>query len=190
MCSHNRYIKHFAGEYIGSSDASTDHSSSCSVQSRIRSLGTAKSELHDTVSLCCINNTGSFRGNQTLVIQNREDCCFNKLGLHDRSHDFQKWFSWKDDASFRNRINISAEMESAQVMKKVFTEQSKTSQVINILIRKIQIFNIVNDLIQSCHDGISAFVWVITEENIEYNGLIFLCFKISLHHCKLVQVCQ
>ena len=127
MRSHNRYIKHFAGEYIGSSDASTDHSSSCSVQSRIRSLGAAKSELHDTVSLCRINNTGSFRSDQALMIQNCKNCSLNKLSLHDRSYDFQKRFSWEDDASLRDRINVSAKMKSAQIMKKILTEQSEPS---------------------------------------------------------------
>ena len=103
------------------------YGSSCSVQSRIRSLGAAKSEFHDTVSLCRINNTGSFRSDQALMIQNRKNCCLNKLSLHDRSYDFQKRFSWEDDASLRDRINVSAKMKSAQIMKKILTEQSEPS---------------------------------------------------------------
>ena len=73
-------------------------------------------------------------------------------------------------------------MEPAQIIQKVLGEYSETSQVIHVFVRKMQILDIVYNLFESCHNGISPFIGIVPEEHIEHNSFIFLSFKISLHH--------
>ena len=113
MSPQNRHVEHFSGEHIGGSYASTDHCGPCTVQSRIRTLRAAQTELHDTVPLCCMHYAGSLCGDQALVIDDRQDRSLHKLRLHDRSDDFDQRFSRKDHTTLRNRINIPAEVEAA-----------------------------------------------------------------------------
>ena len=88
MGSHDRDIKHLAGKHIRCADTSADHSGSGSIKSGIRSLSTAETKFHDTVSLCRMDNTGCFCRDQALMIDDIQDRSLHKLCLHDRSDDF------------------------------------------------------------------------------------------------------
>ena len=180
--------QYFSGEHIGGSYASTDHCGPCTVQSRIRTLRAAQTELHDTVPLCSMRYAGSLCGDQALVIDDRQDRSLHKLCLHDRSDDFDQRFPGEDYAAFRDSVDITAEVESAQVVKKIFAEDAEPSQIVHIFIRKVQILNVVNDLFQSGHDRISAFVGILPEEHVKDDGLVFLCLKIALHHREFIQI--
>ena len=71
-------------------------------------------------------------------------------------------------------------------MKKIFAEDAQPSQIIHIFIGEIKIFDVINDLLQSGHDGIAAFVRILPEEHVKNDSLVFLCLKIALHHGKLI----
>ena len=68
VCTFDRDIEHLSGQHVGSSHAAADHSSSCTVDTGIRALGTAKTEFHDTVALCSVNHARGFGGDQTLMV--------------------------------------------------------------------------------------------------------------------------
>ena len=61
-------------------------------------------------------------------------------------------------------------------------------QIIHVIVREVQVLDIVNDLLQAGHNGITAFVGILPEEHIKDNGLIFLCLKIALHHREFIQI--
>ena len=56
---------------------------------------------------------GSFRGDQTLMIDDRQYSGLYKLCLHNRSDNFDQRFSRKDHTSLRDGIDVSAEVEAA-----------------------------------------------------------------------------
>ena len=111
MRSENRHIEHLTGEDIGCSGASADYCSTCTVDAGIRSLSTAETEFHDSVTTGCIAYSGCFCGNQTLMVDNIQDCSLDKLCFHDRRDYFNERFAWEDNCSFRDCINIAGEME-------------------------------------------------------------------------------
>ena len=113
MRAHNRHIKHLTGENVGSSDTARDHRRTCTVDSRIRPLGTAKPEFHDTAVSGSKYNTGGFRCNQGLMVNDVQDRSFHKLSFHDRSDYLEKRLLREDYAAFRNRINASGKMITA-----------------------------------------------------------------------------
>ena len=48
-------------------------------------------------------------------------------------------------------------MKSTQIVEKVLTENAESPQVIYIFVRKIQIFDVFDDLFQTGHDGVAVF---------------------------------
>ena len=108
-----RYVKHLSCKNAGSTDTASDHSSTGTKDTGIRSLGTAKTKFHNAVTLGCIAYTGCLCCNQTLVIDDVQDGSLNKLGFHDRCDDFYHRLSWEDHSSFRDSIDIACEMEVA-----------------------------------------------------------------------------
>src|SRR5699024_393811 len=120
----------------------------------------------------------------------RQDRGLHELCLHDRRDYFDQRFAGEDDAPLGDRIDIPAEVESAQVMEEIFAEDPESAQIIHILIRKVQILDILYDLFQPGHDGITAFVRIFSEKHIKDNGFIFLCLEITLHHGQFVEISQ
>ena len=113
-----------------------------------------------------------------------------KLGFHNRRNNFKQRFLWKYNGSFRNRIDISAEMESAQVLQEVLAEYTQASQIIYVFIGEIQIFNIIDDLLKSRADRISVVAGILAKENVKNNLFILSFCIITLHHGQFIQVCQ
>ena len=68
MRPHDGYVKHLTGQYIGGANTAADPSSSGSLDSCIRTLGPAKTELHNPVTLSGVHNAGSLGGDQRLMI--------------------------------------------------------------------------------------------------------------------------
>ena len=113
MSSKYRHIEHFTGEYTGSTGTSANHCSAGTENTGIRSLGAAKTEFHDRVTFCCVAYTSCFGSDKALVVNDVEDCCFYKLGFHDRCNNFYKRLSWEYNSSFRDCIDITGELEVA-----------------------------------------------------------------------------
>ena len=61
------------------------------------------------------------------MIDDIQDRCLNKLRFHNRSNHFQKRLLRKYDGSLRDGIDITTEVETAQIMKEVFFKNPKTS---------------------------------------------------------------
>ena len=186
--SQNRNVKHLSGQYIRCADASADHGSPGSVQSGVRSLSPAKAKFHDSVALGSVDHAGRLGGDQALMVDDVQDGCLHQLGLHDGGDDFDQGLLRKDHASLGDGVDISAEMEAAQILKKIFAENTQASQIIYIVIRKIQVLDIIDDLFQSCHDRVPALVGVVAEKHVEYDVLIILGLEVSLHHGQFIQV--
>ena len=69
-------------------------------------------------------------------------------------------------------------------------ENSKACKIRDIFFRKMKIFDIIDDLIQSGSNCIAVIAWIFAVKCVEDHGLRRLTFVIALHHCKLIQVCQ
>ena len=182
MCSQNRYVKHLSGQYVGSSGASTDDSCTCTIDTGIRTLCTTQAEFHDSVPTGCIADSGCFGSNQTLMIDDIQDCGFYKLCLHDRSDYFDEWFSRKYDSSFRNCINISGKFKRSQIFQKIVFKDMKASEIFDIIVCKMKIFNIFDHLFQTCCDRKAATAWIDTIKHIKNYSLIGWVLKIAVHH--------
>ena len=190
MGPHHGNGEQLAGEHVGGSHASPDDSRPGSVNAGVRSLGPAQAELHDGVSFGRVYHPGRLGGNQALVVDDGQKGSLNQLGFHNGGNDLYQGFPGKYHRALGDGINISAEMEVFQVGQKVFVEEIQASQIGNILRGEPEAFDIVNHLLQTGGDGITAVAGVFAVENIENNGLIRMGFEIALHHGQFIQVSQ
>ena len=113
MGSQDRYVEHFSCQYIGCTYTAPYDGSSGAIQTCIRTLRAAQSEFHDSIALRGMYYAGSFRGDQTLMIDDRQYSGLYKLCLHDRRNNFDQRFSREDHAALGNGIDVSAEVEAA-----------------------------------------------------------------------------
>ena len=126
-------IKKLSAEYIGGTDAATDHCGSCTVDAGIGALGSSETKLHDTVSLCSIADSGGFSGNQTLVIDNIQNSGFYKLCLHDGGYNLHQWLSGKDNGSLGNGINVTGELKVSKIIEKILFKNTEACKIVDIL---------------------------------------------------------
>ena len=182
VCTKYRNIEHLTGQNIGSSGTSADYCGTCTIDTCVWSLCTAKTKFHDPVTACRIADTSCFGSDKALVVDDIEDCGLDKLCFHDRSDNFDKRLSWEYDSSFRNCVDISGKTESAQIFQEIFFKNIKTSEVINIFCFKVKILDILDHLFQTCCDREASPAWIDTIEHVEDNSLVGWVFEITLHH--------
>ena len=111
MGSFDRNVKHLTCKNITCSNTTGNDSSSCTIYSGIRTLGTSQTKFHYSVAFCCIAYSGSLSCDKALVINYIKDCSLYKLSFNDRSNYFNNWFSWKNKCSFGNGIYIACKVE-------------------------------------------------------------------------------
>ena len=185
-----RYVKKLTGQHIRSTDTAPNHSRPRPVNSRIRPLGPAQTKFHNSVASGRIDYPGRLGGNQTLMVDNGQDGRLYQLRLHDRSNHFDQRLPWKYDRPLRDRVNIPAEMKIAQIFQKVLVKYSYASQIVHIFPGKMQIFNVVNDLIQARRYGKPVPAGIGAVKRIEDHRLLHRIFKIPLHHGQFIQIGQ
>ena len=84
--------------------------------------------------------------------------------------------SGKYDGALRDRIDIAGEMEIRQIFQKIFIKDAEASQIIDIFIAEMQIFNIINHLIQTGCDRIAAAAGIFAVKRIKNDRFICICF--------------
>ena len=108
MGSLDRYVEHLAGQHVGGADAAADHGGAGTVDTGVRTLGTAQAELHDAVALGCVNDAGRLGGDQALVVDDVQDGGLHQLRLHDGRDDLDQRLPGEDDGSFGNGVDVAA----------------------------------------------------------------------------------
>ena len=188
VSTHHRNLKKLSGQYIGRAYTAADHGSPGAVNTGVRSLGAAQTKLHDPVALRRIYYAGGFRGDQALVINDGQERRLHQLCFHNRSDHLYQRLSRKYHGSFRNGIDVAAEMKASQIIQKIFVKNAQTLQIRNILIGKFEIFNIVNCLFQSCCNGVASVAGIFSVKNIKYHFLLCVALKVTLHHGQFIKI--
>ena len=172
MCALDRNVKELTGKHVGRTDAAADHGCTGTVDTGIRSLGTAQAELHDAVSAGGLYDTGCLGRDQTLVVYDVQKCSLNKLRLHDRCDDLNERFVREYDGALRDRPDITLKMEAPQVLQERCMEDAEAVQIRDVFIGKMQIFNIINDLIQPGCDRVAVAAGIFAVKGIKNDRFI------------------
>ena len=127
-----------------------------------------------------------FGGDQALVIDDVQQSGLNKLGFHDWRDDFDQRFLRENDCSFGNGIDITCKPKVFQIIKEIFLEKSGASQIINIFLFKMQVFDVINSLVKTAGNGIGTAARILAIKNIKDNMFFGVSFKVALHHGQFI----
>ncbi|MPN20425.1 hypothetical protein SDC9_167804 [bioreactor metagenome] len=123
------------------------------------------------------------------MIQREQDEGFNELGLYGRSLYRQDGFSGENRRSFRNGIDIAAEMKAGKIAEEFFAKNIFLPQEFNVFRREMQIFDILNHLLQACGNGETAAVWHLPEKYVEISDApVKTGFPITVPHGQFIKV--
>ena len=77
-------------------------------------------------------------------------------------------------------------MKVCKISQKIFIEDMETAQIIDVIIIKMQILNILFYLFDAGADRISTIGWIGALKGIKNDGTVVVVFEITLHHCHFV----
>ena len=184
-------IKHLSAEHVRSAHATRDDCGARAVNRGVRSLRSPAAELHHAVALCRTHNACGLGRDETLVVDDVQNRGLDKLRLHNRSNHLDQRLARENDRALGNRVDVTGEAEVPQVVEEGGFEHTETFEICNLILRKVQVFDIVNYLLEPGANRVAVAFRVGAVKHVEDDSLIdILVFKIALHHRELIQVCQ
>ena len=175
----------------GRSDAAADIGCSCPVDRRRSAVGSAAAEFHDGSALRRPHDAVGLRRDQTLVVDHQQDHRLDELCLHDRTADRQDRLTREDRGAFRDRPDIAFKLKILQIVEELFAHPALAAQELDVLFRKLQIFHVLDDLVQPREDRETAVIRHIAEKAVKIGDVILhACFKITVGHCQFIKVGQ
>ena len=190
MGAKGRNTELFGTDHITGADTSADHCRPCAKCSGVRPLGAAQPEFHNASASCRITDSCCLRGNKGLVVDEIQKGSLDELSFHNGCHYLDKGFHREDHRSLWDRIHISCKVKTGKVIQKVFAERTKAPQIINILIIKMQFFDIINDLCKAGTYRIAAVIRILAVKQVKDHTFAGIIPEIPLHHRKFVKICE
>ena len=73
-------------------------------------------------------------------------------------------------------------MKTSQIIQKVFVKRIQSAQIVNVVIVKMQAFNVVDDVCETGTYGVAAIVRILPVKKVKNNAFRHVVAKIALHH--------
>ncbi len=113
------------------------------------------------------------------------------MGLNGRRANDQYRLPRKNGGAFRHRPDIAREPEVSEIVQKFLAKEAASPEVCDVFFRKMQVFNIINGLLQSGGDGISAVIRNRAEKKVEIGYPVPNAgFQVSVAHGQLIKVAE
>ena len=82
-------------------------------------------------------------------------------------------------------------MEVCKIVEEFLAEDTSPAQVVDVLLVKVQILDIVDQLVEAGGNGVPASVRHRAEINVEIgNAILEPCFQVTIAHSQLVEVAE
>ena len=121
-------------------------------------LRAAGAELHHAAALGRAGDAVGLRGDQALVIDGQQREGLDELRLDGgRAHNDHRLLR-EHGRPLRHGVNIAGEAEGAQIFQKFLAENALAAQVRNVLLVKVQILDVFDELLEARRDGKAAAV--------------------------------
>ena len=125
------------------------------------------------------------------MVDHHQHVGLDKLRLHHGSANRHQRLAREHHGALGNRPDISRKAKRAKLLKEALVKAALGTEVGNILLGEVKIFDIVHDLLKTCRNGISAVIGVVPIENVEINDLVLhSALVISVCHGQLVKVTE
>ena len=114
---------------------------------------------------------------------------FHQLRLDDRRNHGDDGRAGIHDRAFLERVYAAAEVEMSQIIQKFRREHALRAQKVNILRRKMQVFDILHNLLQTGENGKAAAVGILAVKNIKGRlPRAYAILKIAVSHRHFIKI--
>ena len=112
---------------------------------------------------------------------------FDQLRLKERRLDADQRLVGEDHGALRHGIKLAREAEILEVIEEPLVKEVKRAEVVNILRVEMQVFDVIDHLLQARRDGKRAAAGVLAVEQIEHRDPVGDAgVDIAVHHGHLV----
>ena len=186
----DRDAKFLPRQYRGRACDAADGTGPGAIHRRVVAVSPARAEVGNRPSVRRADNAPRLGGDQALVVKLGEDLGLDDLRLHDIGNHGQNRFTGIDHAPLREGDHIPVKTEAAQVVEKRGVKLAKRGQVEHILLVKMEIDQVVHDLLQPRKEGKASPVRVTAVEHIKghLGTAAVLVKKIAISHGQLVEI--
>ena len=186
-----RHAIQLVGDGAGGTGTAADVGGTSAHDGRIRTLRPAGAELQHRAPHGGPADAVGLGGDQTLVVDGQQREGLDQLRLDGRRAYHHHRLPGKHRGPFRDGVDIAGKTEVAQIVQKLLAEQVAPTEIGDILLAEMQVFNIIDQLLQTGRDGIAAFIGHLAEEHIEIgNAILVPVAEVSVAHGQLIKVAQ
>ena len=115
----------------------------------------------------------------------------DELGLDGRGAHHHQRLTGKHGGTLGNGVDIAGEAEVPQIVQKLLAEQIAAAEIGDVLFAEMQVFDVVDQLLQTGGDGEAALIGHLAEEHIEIGDAVLVSVaEVSVAHGQLVKVAQ
>ena len=123
------------------------------------------------------------------MVDDIQNSRLDQLCFHNGSDNFNHRLSGEHDASLRDSIDAAGKFEILQVFQESIFKDAEAFQIGKLIVIKVKIFHIFNDLLQAGTDGIAGFHRIVPVKSIKNNRFITIhVFEVALHHCQFIKI--
>jgi len=125
------------------------------------------------------------------VIDGKKRKGLNELGLNSRSAHRDQGLPGKNRGALGDGVNVAGKAEILQIGQEVLVKELAAPEILDVLLGEVEILNIVNELLQSRHDGKAALIRYRAEKHIEIGDTILVAvFEITVAHGQLIKIAE
>ena len=179
------------GNGAGRTGAAPDEGGPCPGHGAGDALGAAGTELQHRPALRRPADAVGLGGNQALVVKLQQHIGFQQLGLDGRSADRDDRLAREDRRSLRHRPDVPVKAEVLQIVEEALVKHAAAPQIREILLRKVEVSDIIHDLFQPSGDGEAAAVRDAAEKHVKVRDLVgHVRLPVAVSHGELVIVAE
>ena len=157
----------------------------------VRALRPAGTEFQHGASLGGTDNTVGLGGDQALMVHAQQQIRLHQLRLNGGRADGDDRLPGENWRSLRHRPDVAGEFEIRKIVQEILAEALPFPQVRDILRVKMQLLNILDDLLQTGRDGKPAPVGAAAEKQVKIRYAVGIAVgKIPRAHGQLVKIAE
>ena len=124
-----------------------------------------------------------------MMVYGEQQHGFYKLGLNHRPAHRNNGLPGEDGSALGHGPHVAAKFKIGQILQKALAKNPLRAQKVDILLGKVQLLHIFNQLLHPRHNGKAAPVGHMAEKHIEIgDGFFKTVFKIAVGHGDFIKI--
>ncbi len=125
------------------------------------------------------------------MIHSKKNIRLNQLSLTGRSPDSQNRLVWENWSTFWYCVYVTGELKIAKPVEVALTEVALTPEEFDILLCKVELINIIHDLLKTGKYCVPSLIGDRSVKYIKVDDLVgHPFFEIAVSHCQLIVITE